>query len=303
MSLPRNKKLGRKPNAPTKLEGRPKVPVKKGNTKPAKKPAGKQGGGSDFFGAVGGYKGVNKNKVKRLTNGLMREETRGLRKQQREVGRQSRRDSNAARRDYARGVGDLNYVHGETTDYIGGLAQRNQQNQQNAMSQQAQAQAALMGMLGDTYSGAQSGASQELARLGIQGGGSFQQLNADQANAQNVAAQSGTNAQTTLGMAGQNSAANMQMLQGMNQGSMMQGIGQNLNARNDALGTVRDNRIAQQNEVRTALQEARATRKDLFFQLLQQLQQTGWDQYVQQRNLQQQDRQLNMQQRALKKSK
>jgi hypothetical protein len=66
---------------------------------------------------------------------------------------------------------------------------------------------------------------------------------------------------------------------------------------------VRDNRIAQQNEVRTALQEARATRKDLFFQLLQQLQQTGWDQYVQQRNLQQQDRQLNMQQRALKKSK
>lgn len=301
MSLPRNKKLGRKPNTPTKLEGRPKVPVKKGSTKPAKKPAGKKGGGSNFFGGRGGYKGVNKNQVKRLVGGLMREETSDLRQQRRQVGREFRQGAKGVRTDYARGVGDIKYVHGETTDYIGSLAQRSAANQGAAMGQQQQAQAALQGMLGQTYSGAQSQGQQELARLGIQGAGNFQQLGADQANAMGVAAQSGANAESTLGMAGQNTAAAMQMLQGMNQGSMMQGIGQNLNARNDAMGELRDNRINQNNEVRLALREASATRKDLFFQLLQQLQQTGWDQYVQQRQLGQQDRQINLQRRALNK--
>ena len=292
--IPKNKKLP----GPTKLQPKGKGPDKKHSNK---KPAKKKGGGSAFFGARGGYKGVRKSNVKRLVNGVMGDEIRDLRSQSRSVRRDARDGINQANVAYERGKGDLNYVHGETSDYLSDLARRNQANQQQAVGQQAQAQQALQGMLGQTYSGAQSGASQELARLGISGGGSFQQLNADSANAQAVAAQSGANAQSTLGLAGSNASSAMQMLQGMNQGSMMQGLGQNLNARNDALSEVRNNRTDQMNEVRNAMQEARGTRKDMFFQLLQQLQQTGWDQYVQQRELQQSTRQLNMQQRALKK--
>lgn len=316
-----NKKPGNGPNKPgnnPKGNG-PKHNPKGGHGKPGhgKGKPGKGKGGPPkgaFFGGVGGYKGVKKANVSRLVNGLMREEMNGLNKQARGIKVDAAQGVNRARTDYNRGVGDLNYVHGETGDYLSSLAQRSQQNTQGAQQQAQVAQQALQGMLGDTYSGAQAGANQELARLGIQGGGSFEQLNADSANAQAVAQQSGANNQSTLGMVGQNTGAAMEMLQGMNQGSMMQGLGQNLNARNDALSEVSNNRINQLNEVRTAMQEANATRKDLFFQLLQQLQQTGWDQYVQKRELGQSARSLNMQQqsnnrdfrlrkRALKKSK
>lgn len=340
--LPRNKKLPHKPKGPTKLgpkklgpKHNPKGNGPKHNPKGNGKPGGKgkpgagkgKGGGKGkpgkgkggppkgaFFGATGGFKGVRKSNVSRLVNGLMREEMNGLNKQARGIKTDATQGINRARTDYNRGVGDLNYVHGETSDYLSSLAQRNTQNTQNAQGQAQVAQQALQAMLGDTYSGAQSGANQELARLGIQGGGSFEQLGQDSANAQAVAQQTGANNQSTLGMIGQNSAAGMEMLQGMNQGSMMQGLGQNLNARNDAMAEVSNNRIDQLNEVRQAMQEANATRKDLFFQLLQQLQQTGWDQYVQRRELGQNARSLNMQQqsnnrdfrlrkRALKKSK
>jgi hypothetical protein len=303
--LPKNKKLPNKPKGPTKLGGRPVV--KKGNNPPKKhnppkgkggnnKPA-KKGGGGAFFGGLGGYKGVRKGQVSRLTNGLMREEMNGLNRQAREIKRDANEQINIARTDYERGKGDLNYVHGETDDYISSLAQKNQLNNQQVLGQQQAAQQALQSMLGSTYSGAQTSAQNELARLGISGGGNFQQLSADQANAQGVAAQSGANTNSTLDMAGQNASSAMQMLQGMNQGSMMQGLGQALNAKNDSLAETQNNRIGQLNEVRTAMQEANATRKDLFLQLLMQLQQTGWDQYVQKRELGMQGRQLNMQNR------
>lgn len=309
--LPKNKKLPKKGNGPKKPNPPKKHNPPKGKGGP-KKPAKKKGP-SPFFGRVGGYKGVRKSQVSRLTNGLMREEMNGLNRQAREVKRDANEQINIARTDFERAKGDINYVHGETDDYISGLAQRNQQNTQNVAQQQQAAQQALQSMLGATYSGAQTNAQNELSRLGIQGGGNLQQLGADSANAQAVAMQTGQNAQSTLGMAGQNSQAAMQMLQGMNQGSMMQGMGQALNAKNDSLAETQNNRIGQLNEVRTAMQEANATRKDLFMQLLMQLQQTGWDQYVQKRELGQNARSLNMQQqsnnrdfrlrkRALKKS-
>lgn len=287
--IPKNKKLPKKPSGPTKLTPKGKGPNAKGNDK---KPAGKKGGGG-FFGGRGGYKGVKKSDAKRLVNGVMREELSDLRSQGRTVKRDARSGIKVARTDYNRGKEDLRVVHGEVGDYLSSLAQRNAATVGNEQTQQAQAQAALQTMLGNTYSGAQSQAQSELGRLGIQGGGSFQQLGLDQANAQGVAAQSGANAQSTLGMAGSNSAAAMQMLQGMNQGSYMQGVGQNLNSRNDALAELRNNRTDQLNEVRNAMQEARGTRRDMYFQLLQQLQQTGWDQYVQQQQLQMQRKALN----------
>jgi hypothetical protein len=232
----------------------------------------------------------------------MREEMNGLEKQGRQVERDAEIGLNKARTNYNRGVGDLNYVHGETDDYLKNLAQRSAATTQQGMSQQQQAQAALQGMLGDTYSGASAGASNELARLGIQGGGNLQQLNADYLNSQAVGAQASQNAQSTTQATGDNAAIAMQMLQGMNQGSMMQGIGQNLNSFNDQSQALQDNRTGQMNEVRQAMQEANQTRKDLYFQLLQQLQQTGWDQFVQSRELGQQARSLNIQNRDSNRS-
>lgn len=322
--LPKNKKLP-KVGSDIRRDNVKKAPGKKHNPpkhdgKGGKKPDGKGGkkpsggGGGKFFGGHGGYKGVKKKDVNRLVNGLMREEMNGLEKQARGIDRDAEIGLNRARTNYNRGVGDLNYVHGETGDYLQNLAQRSAAGTQQAMSQQQQAQAALQGMLGDTYSGAQQGASDELARLGIQGGGNLGQLQSDYLNSQAVGAQSSQNAQSTSQATGDNAAIAMQLLQGMNQGSMMQGIGQNLNKFNDQSQTLQDNRMGQMNEVRQAMQEANQTRKDLYFQLLQQLQQTGWDQFVQQRELGQQNRSLNMQQRennrdfrlrkrALKKSK
>ena len=91
--LPKNKKLpNKKPNTPTKLGGRPKHnnPPKhnpKGHGGKGK-PKGKGKGGAPkgaFFGGHGGFKGVRKGMVSRLTDGLMREEMNGLNRQAREV--------------------------------------------------------------------------------------------------------------------------------------------------------------------------------------------------------------------------
>lgn len=307
MALPRNKKLP--PKKGTVGSGPKPIPPKgkdsKGKDtkgKDAPKGTGAFGKTSKFYGGVGGYKGVKTKPVKRLVNGVLRDEIRDLRKQVRAVKQDARGEKRILREDYRRGKADLDYVHGETGDYLNHLSGQNQQMFQQQGSQQQAAQAALQQHLQGTYSGAQQGAQDELARLGIQGGGSFQQLNADQANAQAVAGQSGANAQSTLGMAGANSAAALQMLQGMNQGSFLQGIGQNLNAHNDAMAEVRTNKINNLNEVRQAMQEARGSRRDMFFQLLQQLQQTGWDQYVQQQQLGMQRQQHNISMRGQRKA-
>lgn len=302
MALPRNKKLP--PKKGTVGSGPKPIPPKGKDAKGGKNKNAK-GGGGKFYGGLGGYKGVKKQAVRRLVNGVLRDEMRDLRKQVRAVKQDTKAERRSLKADYRRGKADLEYVHGETADYLGALGNQNQQMFQQQGNQQQAAQAALQQHLQGTYSGAQTGAQEELARLGIQGGGNFQQLIADQANAGAVAAQSGANAQSTLGMAGANSAGAMQMLQGMNQGSFLQGIGQNLNARNDAMAEVRTNKINNLNEVRQAMAEAKGSRRDMFFQLLQQLQQTGWDQYMQQQQLGMQRQQhrmsLKSQRKALKK--
>lgn len=250
-----------------------------------------------MFGARAGYEGVPTRRVNRLVGGVIRDEVRDLRGQLRGVRADSREAVRNVRRDARRGKQDLRYVHGETADVLGNISRQNTNMYAQQADSTAAANAALQQMLGGTYSGAQAGAESELARLGLGGqqSGTFDQMMLDAANAQGVAQQSGANAMGTMGMAGTNSAAGMAMLQGMNQGSYMQGIGQNLNARNDALSEIRTNRIDNVNEVRRAIRDAKSSRRDLFFQLLQQLQQTGWDQYMQQQ-------QLQLQRKALRKS-
>lgn len=286
------KKPGKKPNGP-KGNG----PKGKGDGKPGK---GKKGGGGKFFGGLGGYKGVRKSKVKRLVGGVIRDEVRDLSRERKGVNREYRRERADVNREFRRGRQDLKHVFGETDDYLGFLGNQSQQ-QTNAQSQQiAMAQQALEQQLGGTYTGAADQVTSELDRLGIGGGGSLAQLGLDQANAQAMGAQAGANAQSTLGLMGGNSQQMMGLLRGMNQGSMMSNAGLNMQRRNDALIEARGSRDENQQAIRDAIRDVRSGRRDLFFQMLNQLQETGWNQYMDQQQLRMAKRDQN---HRLKKDK
>lgn len=309
MTLPRNKKLSRSRSSdrrpiagdPPKNNG-PKLTQTltheiKGSGKRDKddKGSGKGSGkgpnngsnksGGKYFGARGGYEGVSKKKVRRLVNGVLRDEIKDLRREKAQIRRDLRHQTQQARRDYRRGKGDLEHVFGETGDYISFLGDQTQQTYEDQSAQSAAATAALQQQIADTYSGANTGVNSELARLGIEGGANLGGLASDQANAQSVAAQTGLNAQTTMGMASANSSQLMNLISGMNQGSYMSAMGQNLNNRNDNLTEINRDRQDNFNAVRDAIRDVKGSRKDMFFQLLNQLQETGWSQYMDQQQL------------------
>lgn len=280
--LPKNKKLkGRGGDGP-KGNGNGNTAQSLGNGMPR------------YYGGVGGYKGVDTKKIKRLVNGLIRDEVKDLRRGKAQIRRETRHEMQGARRDYRRGLGDLNHVFGESGDYINHLGQQNAQMFQGQADQTGAATAALQAQLGNSYTGAMDAGQAELGRLGIGQGGNFSGLIADQANAQAMAGVTGQNAQNTLGMMGGNAAGLMNLVSGMNQGSYMADMGKNLNNRNDLLTEARRGRQDQYNQVRDAIRDTRGSRRDLFLQMLDSLQQTGWSQYMDQQN-------LNMQKRAMRK--
>jgi hypothetical protein len=288
MALPKNKKLPKKGSSGPSQGIPPRTKNPNQGTGPkAHKGKGGKGpmGMPKKFGGLGGYPGVNTSLVNQLVNGIIRGELNDIRKDRRQVRRESRNMRNQARRDYRRGVNDLNHVFGETDDYLGFLNNQNQQTITGARSNAELATQALQQALGGTYAGAQADGTAELERLGIEGGGNFGQLIADNANAQNVALQSGANTDSTLGLMGANADQMGSLLRGMNQGSYMSHIGKNLNARNDKLAEIQQNKIDGYNKVREAMSDAKGSRRDLFIQLLTQLQQTGWNQYLQNRQL------------------
>lgn len=279
MALPKNKKL---PSTGGSVAGGGKGgDGKKGDGKSGKN----KGGMPKFYGGLGGYKGVKTKTLRRLVNGILREEIGSLRSEKRGLNRETRSLTQAANRQYRRGKGDLNHVFGETSDYLNHLRSQSQQQYAQQASQAQAAQAALQQSLGGTYSGAQQAGLAELERLGVAGGGNFSQLQSDAANAQAMAQQAGANAQSTMNMAAGNADALAGLLQGMNQGAYQSHIGKNLTARNEALAEIGAMKRDGYAEIRDAIREAKKSRGDVFFQLLQQLQQTGWNQYVEQQQL------------------
>lgn len=288
MALPKNKKLPQK------------QPVRKPGSRPAgmgkatrDRKGNKKGGGNLMFGAMGGYKGVSKKKASRLASGLIRDEVRDISRERTGIERNTRFQRRVARTDYRRGVEDLDHVFGETGDYLNHLKSQNQamfgQQSQSAKA----ANAALQQQLGGTYSGALGDVNSEMERLGITGAANPSQIISDQANSQAVAQQSGANTQSTMGLASQNSDQLAGLLQGMNQGSYTSAIGKNLNARNDALSEILQTRNDAMTEMRGAIRDVRMGRKDLVMQLLNQLQETGWGQYMDQQQLNLQRAQFN----------
>lgn len=215
--------------------------------------------------------------AKRLTNSVVRDEVQDLRGQRREISRAARHAKKEVRNQYRRGAEDLSYVAGETSDYV---ASQNAQAQAGYDAQSLEQNAAAMALqnqLQNVYDAGEGSATAEMARLGITGAQGFLgQLASDKANAQTMGAQTSANNAANLGLAQANSGAVGNLLGGMVQGQYLSGIGQNLNSKNTGMNDVREEERDQLSLVREAIREAQGSRKDTFFQLLQQLRQTGW---------------------------
>jgi hypothetical protein len=285
---------------PKKAPGRDNIPIKgalgtkgkesntpkyglrevKNKKLPEKKGPNKSGGGGGGKGLPGGS-GLEKT-ARRLTNSVIRDEVQDLQGQRRQVNRAARHANLEVRNQYRRGAGDLDYVHGETADYIGSQNAIADSQFNVAGAEQAAASAALQSQLQNVYDAGEGSATAEMARLGITGptgqaaGGFLGQLAADSANAQATGAINSTNNAANLSAMQANSGAVGNLLAGMNQGSYMSGIGQNLNAKNTSLNENREEQGDQLALVREAIMEAQGSRKDTFFQLLTQLKQSGW---------------------------
>lgn len=253
-------------------------PSKKGPKPPTKtKPAASKPKSKTNANKGRGGKGGNLERIaRRLTNGVIRDEIRDLRAQRMEVSNATRKANDTARVQYQRGKGDLEYINKEVTDYLGSMGQQNQAMFQQAGIAQNAAAAALQQQLGGIYGQGQSDAQSELSKLGIGDSSFLNQLAADSKNSQAMAAQQSQNTQDNLGLMQTNAGMLQNMLGGMAAGSHISNIGKNLNARNDAFAENRRTKAEQMAIVRDAIRDARGSRKDIFFELLQQLKQTGW---------------------------
>lgn len=215
-------------------------------------------------------------KVNNLVDTIIKPEVRGLKSQRKQVNRDYETGVGKATTAYNTAKADIDAVHNTTGGYLSNLASSSAQAGQDAVSRSQAAAEALKQRLSNTYSGVQSASQAELDRLGLGGQANFLGLMGDAANAQAVADQSNSNAQASLGMANNNQAIMMNLLQGMNAGSRVSAHNKNLQSRDTGLTDLRDNRISALNKINDAIGETRKSRSDLFTQLFNQFQQSGW---------------------------
>lgn len=213
----------------------------------------------------------NKRIARRLSNDIIKAEKRDLRDQSLAIHRGAANDRRDALQAYERGRGDLEYVRGETDDFLTGMNQKNADMYSGMKNTQQAATTALRGELNSTYSNAQAGANEELARLGIPTGGNFSQMSADAGFSDAQAQQAGANATGTMDLNAANASMLGGMLRSMNQGSFNANSGKNLNAYNDARKEILRNRNDQISKVRQGQTDLSRRRGEVFFQILQSL--------------------------------
>ncbi len=251
------------PTLPTKnrpnSRGNDAVPMVSGRPTKNKRPRiagpvnGTRSGGDLRYGAYGGFGGIPYSRARRLASATIRDELRGLRP---EIG--------AANRQYDRSIGDINYLFGESGDYIN--YQNNLMAQQNtaARTQAQQLASQLSAQLASNGTQAQSGANSELSRMGLGQAEIPGYFAADQANAQNVASIMGANSDSNLAMMGTAGAQVGNLLAGANAASKASAAGRAMGNRDEMIAKVRD-----------AMRQMKGSRKDLTLQLLEQLAQSG----------------------------
>lgn len=250
----------------------------KGGKKPG--PGGRGGGGLGMYGAMGGFPGVSVREAQRRIAAEIREGVQDLRHQRRVVRHEASEDRQKTKADYQRGLGDLEHIYGETGDFI--AHQGNLINNQYEATQDraTTAQNALLNVLSQGSSEVAGGANAELARLGIEGSGDMGEFAADAANNTAIAQQTGANNMANLEAMQAGAGSISALLSGMNAGQHQSNVGQQLNARNDRFAEIQQNKIDNFNEVREAIKELKGQRGDLVRQLLEQMTNTRWGQYM-----------------------
>ena len=213
----------------------------------------------------------NRRIARRLSNDIINAERRDLRNSAIDIRRGAASDQREALASYERGRGDLEYIRGETDDFLAGMNQKNADMYSGMRSTQEAATTALRGQLSSTYDNAQSGANEELARLGIPTGGNFSQMQADKGFSDAQAQQAGSNATSTMDLNAANASMLGGMLRSMNQGSFNANSGKNLNAYNDQKTKIIENKNNQMGKVRQSQADLSKRRGEVFFQILQSL--------------------------------
>jgi hypothetical protein len=238
-----------------------------------------------MYGAYGSFPGVSVNEAKRSVASQIREGVRDLRKERRQVRWEASQDRQKAKTDYKRGNEDLSHIYGETSDYIN--YQQQQMDQQFAAGQDRVAAStnALLDVLNQTSTTNANAANAQMNALGIGAGGDMGEFAADATNNSAVAAQGGANAAANLGAMQTGADAIGNLVAGMNQGQYMSAQGRNLNARNDRFAEIQQGKLDNYQQVREAVGELRESRPDLVRQLLDQMQQSKWGQYMDMANL------------------
>lgn len=243
------------------------------------------------YGAMGGFPGVRYGDALSLVNAEIHKGLYDYKNEKQKLRRETQEERQRANRLYTRATGDLNHVFDESGQYIGyqNQAIQDQYSQLNDRSQQAQA--ALLDHL-QTQGQSNMGAAQsELARLGIGGPGMLDQMAADQSNMTNVANQTGANNAANINLQATAAGDVGNLLAGMNAGSRASAIGQQATARSDALFEAEATKKKGMEQLTRAMQDLRGSRGDLTRQMLEQLRESRWGEYVDQAN-------LNLQRRA-----
>lgn len=254
--------------------------------------------GGRRYGAYGGFPGVRYADALALVNAGLKPEIRQVRNDIQKTRREAQLERQRARNHYQSAVGDLNHVFGESGDYIGFQNQAIQQNYDALEDRAQQAQAALLDHLQANGAANAGAANAELERLGIQGSGDMGQFAADQSNIENVAQVTGANNLANISAAQSNASDVGNLLLGMNAGSKASALGQQVSDRNDAFFEAEATKKVAVEQLRRTMSDLRKSRPDLVRQMLEQLRQSGWGQYMDLANLHLQRDQLNLQRQA-----
>lgn len=241
-------------------------------------------------GGQGPYKGVPYNQARRLVQLQIQEALNELRREKQGVGRDYQHGVEDANTLYNRSIGDLEHIYKESGDYIGFQNQAIADAFAANKAENAAATQALLGTLSGNTSGVIGGVDAEMARLGITGAANTGGISADGAFAGNLAGINGANEQANIAAMAAGSADVGNLLLGMNAGSRSSHMGQAVNDRNYMLTELLRNRDDNLNDIRQAMRDVRGKKGGMINELLMQLSQTGFDQFIalQQLRLQQQ---------------
>lgn len=234
---------------------------------------GRKGGkkGGRRYGAMGGYGGVPYRDAASIINGQVRHEVRGMQHQGQQV-----RDL------YGNTVGDLNHIFGETGEFIGNQNQKIKDSYAGQKSAMDQIYSALNGQLNSGATGIQDAALAELQRLGISPGASGD-MGSDTGFMQNLVAQQQANSGANMGAAQSNSDAVGALLMGMNSGAQASALGQAANTKNSAL-----------KDIMAQIRDVRSGRGDAINELLMQMNDSRFQQWLGLQGLKLDRRSMNM---------